>query len=190
MLNCYLNRVANNNYIILLFYDNNITMQFNSWFLHFDVGIAFLQAGEEMGYEIRDTNSEIQTGYGLYQFTMRRGYRCSSSKAFLQPIRLRRNLHVALWSHVTKVLIDPDSKRAYGVEFERDGRRRVALAKREVILSAGAINSPQLLMLSGENSRLYHKYYYIIIFPIGKHNVILHFRKSIEILSVTKTLNK
>lgn len=115
-------------------------------------GVAFLQAGEEMGYEIRDVNSEIQTGYGMYQFTMRRGYRCSSSKAFLQPVRLRRNLHVALWSHVTKVLIDPDSKRAYGVEFERDGRKRVALAKREVVLSAGAINSPQLLMLSGEDS--------------------------------------
>lgn len=111
-----------------------------------------------MGYEIRDTNSEIQTGYGLYQFTMRRGYRCSSSKAFLQPVRLRRNLHVALWSHVTKILIDQDSRRAYGVEFERDGRKRVALAKREVVVSAGAINSPQLLMLSGKDSWLYHNF--------------------------------
>jgi len=116
-------------------------------------GVAFLQAGEEMGYEIRDVNSEIQTGYGLYQFTMRRGYRCSSSKAFLQPVRLRRNLHVALWSHVTKVLIDRDTKRAYGVEFERDGHKRTALARREVVLSAGAINSPQLLMLSGKRER-------------------------------------
>lgn len=109
-----------------------------------------MQAGEEMGYEIRDTNSDIQTGYGLYQFTMRRGHRCSSSKAFLQPIRLRRNLHVALWAHVTKVLIDPTSKRAYGVEFEREGLKKTALARREVVLSAGAINSPQLLMLSGK----------------------------------------
>ncbi|XP_022161379.1 glucose dehydrogenase [FAD, quinone] [Myzus persicae] len=124
-----------------------LTVQDSPW--NTPLGVAFLQAGEEMGYEIRDINSEIQTGYGLYQFTMRRGYRCSSSKAFLQPVRLRRNLHVALWSHVTKILIDPDSKRAYGVEFERDGRKRVALAKREVVLSAGAINSPQLLMLSG-----------------------------------------
>lgn len=131
-------------------------------------GVAFLQAGEEMGYEIRDINSEVQTGYGLYQFTMRRGYRCSSSKAFLQPIRLRRNLHVALWSHVTKVLIDPDSKRAYGVEFERDGLKRTALAKREVIMSAGAINSPQLLMLSGKdynnnNNSVIHVIIYNII---------------------------
>jgi len=52
---------------------------------------------------------------------------------------------------VTKVRIAPDSKRAYGVEFERDGRKRIALAKREVVLSAGAINSPQLLMLSGKD---------------------------------------
>lgn len=65
---------------------------------------------------------------------------------------------MALWSHVTKVLIDQDSKRAYGVEFERDGRKRVALAKREVVVSAGAINSPQLLMLSGEDSWLYHNF--------------------------------
>lgn len=160
------------NYIIVLF-GIIISLQFNCLFLYFDLGIAFLQAGEEMGYEIRDTNSEIQTGYGLYQFTMRRGYRCSSSKAFLQPIRLRRNLHVALWSHVTKVLIDPDSKRAYGVEFERDGRRRVALAKREVILSAGAINSPQLLMLSGENSRFYYNYYYFIVWQLV--NITLYY---------------
>lgn len=120
-----------------------------------------------MGYEIRDTNSEIQTGYGLYQFTMRRGYRCSSSKAFLQPVRLRRNLHVALWSHVTKVLIDPDSKRAYGVEFERDGLKRTALARREVIISAGAINSPQLLMLSGKELLYLIKLITIILMNIA-----------------------
>lgn len=118
-------------------------------FVYF-AGVAFLQAGEEMGYEIRDINSEIQTGYSLYQFTMRRGYRCSTAKAFLRPIRLRRNLHVSLWSHVTRVLIDPESKRAYGVEFVRGGKKKTILASREVILSAGAINTPQLLMLSGK----------------------------------------
>lgn len=103
-----------------------------------------------MGYEIRDINGEQQTGFALYQFTMRRGYRCSTAKAFLNPIRLRKNLHVALWSHVTKILINPTSKRAYGVEFIREGVKRTVFAKREVILSAGAINSPQLLMLSGK----------------------------------------
>ncbi|XP_026675049.1 glucose dehydrogenase [FAD, quinone] [Ceratina calcarata] len=113
------------------------------------LGIAFLQAGEEMGYDIVDVNGEQQTGFALYQLTMRRGTRCSGAKAFIRPIQLRKNFHLSLWSHVTKVLIDPRTKRAYGVEFIRDGHKHVVFAKKEVILSAGAINTPQLLMLSG-----------------------------------------
>lgn len=113
------------------------------------IGAAFLQAGEEMGYDILDVNGAQQTGFAWYQFTMRRGTRCSTAKAFLRPVRLRQNLHVSLFSHVTKVLIDRENKRAYGVEFFRDGIKQVIYAKREVILSAGAIGSPQLLMLSG-----------------------------------------
>ncbi|OWR55006.1 glucose dehydrogenase [Danaus plexippus plexippus] len=113
------------------------------------IGAAFLQAGEEMGYDILDINGAQQTGYAWYQFTMRRGTRCSTAKAFLRPVRVRQNLHIALFSHVTKVLIDKDKKRAYGVEFFRDGIKQVVYAKREVILAAGAIGSPQLLMLSG-----------------------------------------
>ncbi|XP_046963834.1 glucose dehydrogenase [FAD, quinone] [Vanessa cardui] len=113
------------------------------------IGAAFLQAGEEMGYDILDVNGDKQTGFAWFQFTMRRGTRCSAAKAFLRPVRLRQNLHVSLFSHVTKVLIDRDSKRAYGVEFIRDTTKQVIYAKREVILAAGAIASPQLLMLSG-----------------------------------------
>ncbi|KAH1018844.1 hypothetical protein HUJ05_006535 [Dendroctonus ponderosae] len=113
------------------------------------LGIAFLEAGQEMGYDIRDINGEKQTGFALWQMTMRRGTRCSTAKAFLRPIRLRQNFHLSLWSHVTKILIDPTSRRAYGVEFIKNGQKRTVLAKKEVILSAGAINSPQLLMLSG-----------------------------------------
>ncbi|KAL4711925.1 hypothetical protein ACJJTC_006094 [Scirpophaga incertulas] len=113
------------------------------------LGAAFLQAGQEMGYEILDVNGAQQTGYGWYQFTIRRGTRCSTAKAFLRPVRLRQNLHIALFSHVTKVLIDKENKRAYGVEFIRDGTKQVVYASKEVILSAGAIASPQLLLLSG-----------------------------------------
>ncbi|XP_045771190.1 glucose dehydrogenase [FAD, quinone] [Maniola jurtina] len=113
------------------------------------IGAAFLQAGEETGYDIIDVNGAQQTGYAWYQFTMRRGTRCSTAKAFLRPVRLRQNLHISLFSHVTKVLIDQEKKRAYGVEFIRDTEKQVIYAKREVILSAGAIASPQLLMLSG-----------------------------------------
>lgn len=113
------------------------------------LGPAFLSAAQEMGYDIVDVNGDQQTGFALYQFTMRRGTRCSTAKAFLRPVRLRPNLHIALFAHVTRVLIDPVSKRAQGVEFIRDGRMQTVYASREVILSAGAINSPQLLMLSG-----------------------------------------
>lgn len=102
-----------------------------------------------MGYDIVDVNGAQQTGYAWYQFTMRRGTRCSTAKAFLRPVRLRQNLHIALFSHVTKVLIDKNTKRAYGVEFLRDGAMQVVYAKREVVLAAGSIGSPQLLLLSG-----------------------------------------
>lgn len=117
------------------------------------VGVAFLQAGEEMGYDIVDVNGEQQTGFAFYQFTMRRGARCSTSKAFIRPVRQRKNLHVALFSHVTKVIIDPETKRALGVEFLRHGKTESVYAKREVILSAGAINSPHIMMLSGLGPR-------------------------------------
>lgn len=115
--------------------------------------MAFLQAGQEMGYDIVDTNGEQQTGFSFYQFTMRRGARCSDAKAFLRPVRLRKNLHVALFSHVTKIIFDTETRRALGVEFIRYGVKQAAYAKREVILSAGAINSPHLLMLSGIGPR-------------------------------------
>ncbi|XP_059619957.1 glucose dehydrogenase [FAD, quinone]-like [Phlebotomus argentipes] len=112
------------------------------------LSVAFIKAGMEMGYDYRDCNGEEQTGFMLLQATMRRASRCSTSKAFIRPVRLRRNLHVVLHSQATRVLLD-DKKRAFGVEFRRAGKMYQVLARREVILSAGALNTPQLLMLSG-----------------------------------------
>ncbi|KAK1137822.1 hypothetical protein K0M31_002316 [Melipona bicolor] len=106
-----------------------------------------------MGYEARDINGEHQTGFMFAQGTIRHGSRCSTAKAFLRPAKSRKNLHVALEAHVTKILIDSSSKRAYGVEFVRNGEMLRVLAKKEVIVSAGAVNSPQLLMLSGIGPR-------------------------------------
>ncbi|XP_020290736.1 glucose dehydrogenase [FAD, quinone]-like [Pseudomyrmex gracilis] len=117
------------------------------------LGVAFLKAGKEMGYDIIDINGEQQTGFAFFQYTMRRASRCSTAKAFVRPIQLRKNFDLSLWSHVTRILIDPRSKRAYGVKFIRNGREEVVFAKKEVILSAGAINSVQLLMLSGVGPR-------------------------------------
>ncbi|XP_066580968.1 glucose dehydrogenase [FAD, quinone] [Prorops nasuta] len=112
------------------------------------LSLAFLQAGQELGYENRDINGEKQTGFMLAQGTIRRGSRCSTAKAFLRPVKNRDNLHVAMNAHVLKILFN-DEKRATGVEFLRDGLRQTVKCRREVVLSAGAIGSPQLLMVSG-----------------------------------------
>jgi choline dehydrogenase-like flavoprotein len=114
---------------------------------------CFLDSAEEVGYPLIDYTSGELIGFSYIKATIRNGSRCSASKAFLRPIRNRHNLHVAKYSYVTKILINPKNKRAYGVEFQRDGRRYSVLAKKEVILSGGAINTPQLLMLSGIGPR-------------------------------------
>ncbi|XP_018310633.1 glucose dehydrogenase [FAD, quinone] [Mycetomoellerius zeteki] len=124
-----------------------LTVQEAPW--HTPLAGAFVQAGQEMGYENRDINGEFQTGFMIVQGTIRRGSRCSSAKAFLRPARLRKNLHVAMHAHATKVLIHPKTKHIYGVEFIRDDKVFRVRAKNEVIVSGGTINSPQLLMLSG-----------------------------------------
>ncbi|XP_072746549.1 glucose dehydrogenase [FAD, quinone]-like [Anoplolepis gracilipes] len=114
-----------------------------------------LHSGEELGYKLHDINGENQTGFTYSYGTLRDGLRCSTAKAFLRPASKRKNLHVSLKSFVKKILMKKDgrSKIAYGVVFCKDWKRLVIKAKREVILSAGTINSPQLLMLSGIGPR-------------------------------------
>ncbi|KAL7289003.1 hypothetical protein TKK_0016960 [Trichogramma kaykai] len=124
-----------------------LTVQEAPW--HTPLAAAFVKAGQQMGYENRDINGAHQAGFMIAQGTIRGGSRCSTAKAFLRPARLRKNLHIAMNSHVTKVLIDPTSKRAYGVEFMRENQIYRIRAKKEIIISGGSINSPQILMLSG-----------------------------------------
>lgn len=128
-----------------------LTVQESPW--HTPLVAAFVEAGTELGYENRDINGQIQEGFMIAQGTIRRGSRCSTAKAFLRPIRLRRNLHIAMHSHVTKIIIDPMTNQANGVEFFRNGKRHRIAASKEVIMSAGAINTPQILMLSGIGPR-------------------------------------
>ncbi|XP_011140061.1 glucose dehydrogenase [FAD, quinone]-like [Harpegnathos saltator] len=115
----------------------------------------FVHTGEELGYTTRDMNGASQTGFMYAQGTLRDGLRCSTAKAFLRPASKRRNLHVSLESFVEKILVKNDgmSKVAHGVRFRRSARHFVVRAKREIILSAGTIQSPQLLMLSGIGPR-------------------------------------
>ena len=95
-----------------------------------------------------DINGPIQAGFTIPQGTVRKGARCSTSKAFLRPVRKRFNLHVLTFAYVTKILFN-EYKRAIGVQFDRFSLTHVVYARREIIVSGGAVNSPQLLMLSG-----------------------------------------
>jgi len=108
----------------------------------------FVQAGVEAGFVHNpDFNGAEQEGVGLYQVTHKNGERYSAAKAYLTPHRARPNLHVLTGAQATRILLE--GKRAVGVEFVQNGIKRELRAQREVLLSAGALLSPQLLMLSG-----------------------------------------
>jgi choline dehydrogenase len=109
---------------------------------------AWVAAGHEAGYPLSDdTNGAQQEGIGRMDMTVGDGRRCSAARAYLHPARRRPNLEVITKSLVSRILIEDG--RAAGVEIARDGKVEERRAAREVILSGGAINSPQLLMLSG-----------------------------------------
>lgn len=109
---------------------------------------AWIEAGMEAGYPFNDDfNGVGQEGVGYYQSTMRRGRRCSAAVAYLRPAESRRNLTIVTEALVRRVVIE--NGRATGVEYEKQGVRHTASARREVILSTGAIATPQLLELSG-----------------------------------------
>uniref|UniRef100_A0A146LFQ3 Glucose dehydrogenase [acceptor] n=5 Tax=Lygus hesperus TaxID=30085 RepID=A0A146LFQ3_LYGHE len=114
---------------------------------------AFLESGKHIGYSVHDVNGPIQTGFTRSHCTIREGLRCSTAKGYLRPIRNRKNLHVMLHAQVEKVLLaeeDDGVPRAVGVSFNRLSLPGIKVfALKDVIISAGAINSPQILMLSG-----------------------------------------
>jgi choline dehydrogenase len=108
---------------------------------------AWVEAAQQWGLPPnRDFNAETTYGVGSYQLTIRNGWRCSAASAFLKPVR-RRNLTVLTLAQVARVRFERG--RAVGVEWQQGQERHVAQAEREVILSAGAIESPQILQLSG-----------------------------------------
>ena len=109
---------------------------------------ALIDAAGNAGFPRNDDfNGEQQAGFGLYQVTQRHGTRCSSATAFLKPARQRENLHVRTHALVERVLIEQG--RAVGVQLRRGRHDAERIEASEVILAAGAINTPQLLMLSG-----------------------------------------
>jgi choline dehydrogenase len=109
---------------------------------------AMLEAAVQAGHPANaDLNGERQDGVGRFQLTQRGGLRCSTADAYLHPAAERPNLEVTVCAFVERVVIEGD--RAVGVEVVRNGVRETIRAEREVILSAGAYQSPVLLMLSG-----------------------------------------
>jgi choline dehydrogenase len=109
---------------------------------------AIIAGARELGVPRNDDfNGARQEGVGYYQLFTRHGLRCSTAVGYLRPARGRTNLEVRTGAHATRVLFE--GTRAVGVEYVRDGKRETVHAAGEVVLAAGAVQSPQLLQLSG-----------------------------------------
>ena len=109
---------------------------------------AFINASVEAGYKKNnDMNGEDQEGFGMYDITIHKGQRASASKYYLEPAKKRKNLKVFTNSFAERIIFE--GKKAVGIEVNIKDKVTKAYANKEVILSGGSINSPQLLMLSG-----------------------------------------
>lgn len=109
---------------------------------------AIIRAGEELGVpRTNDFNGARQEGVGYYQLFTRHGWRCSTAVGYLRPAKKRSNLQIETGAHVTGLIFE--GSRVVGVQYEQHGNTLQAHAAREVILAAGALQSPQLLQLSG-----------------------------------------
>jgi choline dehydrogenase len=113
-----------------------------------EIAERFIDAAVEIGIPRNDDcNGPTQEGVGYFQQTAHKGFRVSSAKAFLRPAKKRANLHIATRAHARKILFD--GRRAVGMEYQQNGAVKTARAEGEVVLSAGAIGSPQILACSG-----------------------------------------
>ncbi|XP_025197698.1 glucose dehydrogenase [FAD, quinone]-like [Melanaphis sacchari] len=132
----------------------------------------FIEAGGELGLKKNiDYTIDPEHGVSRFQVATLNGHRVSASKAFIRPVKNRQNLHVAILSQATRIIIDPKTKKTIGVEFIKNGKIRTVYSKKEVILSAGPINSPKLLMLSGIGPKYDLKNHGIPVIqdlPVGK----------------------
>lgn len=114
---------------------------------------TFIEAAQQVGYPLNDDfNGAEQEGLGVYQVTQKNGERWSAARAYLFPhIEQRQNLQVITHVMVSRIIIE--NGRAVGVEYRQKGQNHTVTANKEVLLSAGAFHSPQLLMLSGIGPR-------------------------------------
>lgn len=109
---------------------------------------SFIETARALGHPVSsDLNGQQPEGVGFYQINTRGGWRASTANAFLHPARKRKNLTLKTNAFTTRILFE--GRRATGVTYTRQGKTFETKARREIILSGGAVNSPQLLMLSG-----------------------------------------
>ncbi|GBM61518.1 Glucose dehydrogenase [FAD, quinone] [Araneus ventricosus] len=114
---------------------------------HSEIKDAIFEAVEELGYEVVDPNGAQQTGFYDFQSFLKDGQRCNTAEAYLVPAENRTNLHILGNARVRKIIMD--GVQAAGVQFDHKGSTYEIKARREVIMAAGAVNTAQLLMLSG-----------------------------------------
>jgi choline dehydrogenase len=115
---------------------------------HHEVCEAYIRACEELGIpRNEDFNGAAQEGAGYFQLNTRRGFRCSTAVGYLRPAKKRPNLEIQTEALVAGIAFK--GRRATAVRYRRNGAELTAVARREIVLAAGAINSPQILQLSG-----------------------------------------
>lgn len=115
-----------------------------------DFADVLLTAAGELGYRTSRLKEYSQTGFMIAPMTIENGMRLTTSRAYLRPVHDRKNLRVLTNAQVTRILISPWEQKAYGVELvDKNGYKRVVKCDKEVILTAGAIGSPHILMNSG-----------------------------------------
>ncbi len=155
----------------------------------------FIEAGKAAGYPTTpDFNGEQKEGFGKYQLTSKNGYRGSASNAFLKPAKARKNLNLETSAHVSRVLFETREgiPTATGVEYIKKGCKHTVLANKEVVLSGGAINSPQLLQLSGIGCAKHLRQYGINVIhdlPAVGQNLLDHLSHTHYYKSTVPTLN-
>ena len=135
----------------------------------------FIEAGKELGYKEVDYNAKEQEGFANQQSCISNGARINTFDTMLRPAMTRENLHVTVNTHVTKINFN-DNNRAVSVDFIRNGKKETVMINREIILSAGAINTPQILMLSGIGPKQHlneHNIPVVSDLPVG-HNLQDH----------------
>ncbi|XP_050521079.1 glucose dehydrogenase [FAD, quinone]-like isoform X2 [Daktulosphaira vitifoliae] len=159
------------------------------WFPYIDsTAVNLIKAWKEKGLPYVDVNAYSQIGVTHLQSTSKHGERMSTNKAFIRPIRKKRkNLTIITEAHVTKVIVS--EKHAVGVEYFLKNKLRTVYVKKEVILSAGSLNTPKILMLSGIGPKQHLKELNIKLIkdlPVGK-NLQDHVTSDGVVIKVKKT---